>query len=209
MNQYKRIGDMLLDMGLLTPEQLEQAAEAQRRTNLRFGEVITALGFASEERIARCLAEQYGYELADLHTLTPDPAALQVVTPLYALSHLVLPIRLESDQLLCVLADPLDLPMTDALGASLRRRIEIQVAPPSKLYEAIVKHYDLPVDEDAPVPRPARRIAHLALAETAPPPEKPKRKSRLDVQEDRDELLQALGEIAEKRGPKPWLRSGQ
>lgn len=206
MSSYKRIGEMLLDRGLIDSEQLEKVAEAQKRTGLRFGEVVTSLGIVEEETIALCLGEQYGFEAADL-SQAPEPSALAIVTPLFALSHMVLPLRIDDETLVCAVADPLDLPTTDALGRTLHRRLEIRVAPPSKLYDAIVRHYDLPVDEETAANRPLKRGAHLLLEEN-PALDSPKKRrvARPDAQEDRENLLQSLAELGEERKSGFWQK---
>jgi len=70
--QRRRIGDILVDSGVITPEQLTKALEWQRRTRDRLGRVLVELDMASERQIADALAEQRKVIAAEL---TGKPAA--------------------------------------------------------------------------------------------------------------------------------------
>lgn len=143
MIQYKRIGEMLLESGLITAEQLELALKTKLESNLRFGEVLTALGFVTEDQVTECLANQYGYPVADLAFVTPEPEAVAMIPSITALSGLVLPVRVTDDRFYCIIADPLDVPTTDALLRIAGRPVDICLANPTDLFDVIVKAYGL------------------------------------------------------------------
>jgi type IV pilus assembly protein PilB len=58
--QRRRIGDILRESGVVTPDQLTQALERQRKTRERLGRVLVDLGMATERQIAQDLADQLG-----------------------------------------------------------------------------------------------------------------------------------------------------
>ncbi|MBS1715375.1 MAG: hypothetical protein JST30_13680 [Armatimonadetes bacterium] len=190
MVQYKRIGEMLLDAGLITPDQLDVAMKTKMGSTLRFGEILTALGFVSEEQVTQCLADQYGYRLADLTHAEPEKEALELVPSITALSGLVLPMKVTDDRFYCIIADPLDIPMTDSLFRMAGRPVEFALAPPSPLFDAISNAYGL---------NPAKRRKSLAPDQKPRPIENKrvgvKRKMKIDKQEDTFALLAALGSM--------------
>ena len=191
MVQYKRIGEMLLDSGLITPDQLGVAMKTKMGSTLRFGEILTALGFVSEEQVTQCLADQYGYRLADISHVEPEKEALELVPSITALSGLVLPMKVTDDRFYCIIADPLDIPMTDSLFRMAGRPVEFALAPPSLLFDAITDAYGL---------KPANRRQSVAPAHSKPKSivnkrVGVKRKMKIDKQEDTFALLAALSSL--------------
>ena len=186
MNQYKRMGDMLLEKGLLTSVQLGRALECQETTRRRFGEVVVSLGFVEEHEITSCLAEQYDLPIANLNEIKSSPEVLQLITPTFALRHLFLPVSISETEIVGVIADPIDIDATDAVTQAVGKRLRLSIAPPTALFEFIAKTYAIP----------AKR-RQLEVEE--PTAEKPKRKMRIDKQTDRQELLNSLRAMKNKR----------
>jgi hypothetical protein len=178
MKQYKRIGDWLIDCGLIDESQLYEAIEAQQGTGIRLGEMVVKMGFVSENAITAGLAEQYELEIVDAPMkLRPQKEALRLISPTFALARLVLPYKLDSSHLECVVVDPIDFSTTDELNRLVSRRIELRLARPTELYQAIIKHYKFP----------------LRVVEGGAPAGKP---IATDPQSDRRELLMVLENAA-------------
>jgi type IV pilus assembly protein PilB len=182
MPTYQRMGELLLAKGLITRDQHQRATEAQARSNRRFGEVIVALGFAEEGAITRCLAEQYDLPIADLDSLSPTSEALKLVSSLFAVTKLFLPVCLENQVLSAVIYDPIDLQLTDDIARSTGYRLQLAIAPPSALSDKIAQSYDLMLT------RPKEPL----VLEGDAAPAKRKRRTKIDPQADRRELLEAL-----------------
>ncbi|MFI5387540.1 MAG: hypothetical protein ACHQ50_15640 [Fimbriimonadales bacterium] len=172
------MGEILLAKGLITQEQLERAIEARSRTDLLFGEVLVVLGFAEEEAITRCLAEQFDLPIASLETINPSADALGLVSSFFALTRLFLPVQISDATLVAVISDPIDLDLTDRMARDTGRRLSLSIASPSALTKKIARCYEL-----API-KPIDTTQHAAP--------KPKRRTKIDVQTDRHELLVAL-----------------
>lgn len=186
MNQYKRMGDLLVGKGLLTPVQLGRAIECQETTRRRFGEVVVSLGFVEEHEITACLAEQYDLPVANLGEIKSSAEVLQLISPTFALRHLFLPVSISETEIVGVIADPIDIDATDAVTQAVGKRLRLSIAPPTALFEFIAKTYAIP----------AKR-RQLDAEDT--PAEKPKRKMRIDKQADRQELLNSLRAMKTKR----------
>ncbi len=140
---FWRLGELLVANGVITNLQLSVALAAQRTSNRRLGEIIIERGFASEEQIAQCLAQQYGYELMDPLQLSPEPEALHAVDPDFAVTHNLLPVRKERGALLCVVADPLDVETTDVVARRVGLPVKLAISPRGKLQQAIRYAYGL------------------------------------------------------------------
>lgn len=184
MVQYKRIGEILLEKGLISPRQLEAALRMQLRTGLRFGEILTSTGKVSEEQIVQCLAEQYDYAVAEPESVTPSEKALGLIDRGFALSRLVLPVAVEDGVLGCIISDPVDIAVTDTLAQSLHLRLSFALAPPTRLLQAIERAYG--------IERAAEVAAPESAAITAKALPKVKRLMRVQPQKDREALLSDL-----------------
>ncbi len=170
-NAYLRLGEMLLERGLLTRRRLNAALRQQQSSGGRLGEILVSKRFLTQQTLTEILAAQYGYAVADLEVQTPEPEALAMLDGAEALRHGVLPLRLRSSELECALADPLDLPMTDALAQRANMPVRVFLAAPDQLNAAIRTAYG------------------FGRSET-----KARRRMKIDAQEDRAALLAALHE---------------
>ncbi len=194
MSRYQRVGDWLVERGVITEADRDRAIEVQKQTNSRFGEVLVSLGIISEEKIVDCLAEQYDLPRANLNEIQPTQTALRLVSPTFALSRLILPVMVTDHEFHCVICDPLDITGTDYLTKALGKRLIISLAGATEIFEAIAKNYAIPSAKKSPEPQEA-----TAPATSEKPDSKPKAKStraprpvKVDRQSGRDELLTAM-----------------
>jgi len=104
-----RLGQILVEAGLITQAQLRQALDEQRKTGERIGQVVRNMGLASPEGIAAALAQQLDIEFIRLDKLTHDEAVLLHVPEALARKYQVIPIRAEGRTLILGMVDPLDL----------------------------------------------------------------------------------------------------
>jgi type IV pilus assembly protein PilB len=155
MKRYRRLGEMLQDRGILTHDQLEQALKVYRKEyepcERRIGEALTELGMATEEDVTSCLAEQYELPVVDPLQVNPSPDALHSIPRIVAMGRLILPISLDESEYRCVVADPIDVELTDALNRTIGRKIRMSLATPSKLRRRIAECFDQ-VRPEAPAP---------------------------------------------------------
>ena len=91
--ETKRLGDQLLDAGLVTEDQIGIAITEQKRTQKPLGQLFTDLGFVSEAVMRDILSEAQGQESIDLGNVVPDPEAIALVSKNLAARCLCLPIR--------------------------------------------------------------------------------------------------------------------
>ncbi len=142
-------GEILLERGLITPEQLDQALELRSRTNFRIGECLVHLGFIEEHAITRCLSEQYDLPIADLSKVVPSARALGLMPCSFALSRLILPLDIVDNVLGAIISDPIDIESSDEVIRNTGYRLELWLAPAGALSEAIARWYSLSQGEYA------------------------------------------------------------
>jgi type IV pilus assembly protein PilB len=141
----RRLGEVLVDSGVLTREQLEQALRAQREDpggRRRLGEVITELGFADEVQIARALSDQLRLPFVDLASMAMSEAALRALPRHVAVRLQVVPVALAHDVLTVAMSDPTNVVAMDDIRISTGlAQIRATVATASDLREAVNRHY--------------------------------------------------------------------
>jgi len=114
--QRKRIGDILIESGVITPAQLQDALSRQRKTRERLGRILVEMKAATERQIAQALADQLGLRLVNVAGVRVDPAAVKLVPEVLARKRRLVPVALDGDALVVAVADPLDLYALDDVG---------------------------------------------------------------------------------------------
>ncbi len=148
----KRLGQILIESGQLTPEKLDLALSEQRQTGEKLGVVLQRLGICSEKQIARTLAGQAGVECVELIGLEIAPAALTLVERAYAEKRALLPLQVKASSLVVAMANPLDLATIDELTRMTGKYIEVVHAPDSEVADAIVRYYGVSGDGADAIP---------------------------------------------------------
>src|SRR5687767_2941047 len=115
--ERKPLGQLLLDKGLVKPEQLERALEEQRRSNHQklLGEVLVELRFCSEDQITEALAQAYGVPYARISPKIADPKIIAVLPKEFLEKHQVLPLFLVEGKLTVAVPEPANLFLFDEI----------------------------------------------------------------------------------------------
>lgn len=104
----KRLGDFLMENGLLDHQDLKRALDEQRRSGKKLGEVLVDLRMVSESLLVQTLATQLGYQAIELETTPIDPEVIMLIPEHLARKHHVIPVKFEGRCLTVAMADPLD-----------------------------------------------------------------------------------------------------
>lgn len=116
-----RLGDLLIEKGLLTQDQLRIALHEQRTIGKPLGETLISLGFVSEVAMRGALAENLGEQAISLKNIAADPKALSYISKQVAKRHHLFPVsyNAERKELLIASADPNDIVAADQVNALL------------------------------------------------------------------------------------------
>jgi type IV pilus assembly protein PilB len=130
----KKIGEILIEWGKVTPTQLDQAAGIAKGTGKRIGESLIEAGFAKEEDVAKALAAQFDMEYLDLEAPDADRRIdLSLVSEDLVRKHLILPLGKAGGRLKLAVHDPMDLELLDLLRFRLNCEIDTAVAAKSSI----------------------------------------------------------------------------
>ena len=149
----RRIGEVLVEQGALTPDQLEAALEAQKaaqrdRRRVRLGTLVVELGYASERQVASALAGALSLEVVDLTAMPVDQGIARMLPRGVAERHLVLPIRRnETGQIVVACADPTNVIALDDVKVHIGvASLQLAVAPESQLRDLLARIWSLSED---------------------------------------------------------------
>ncbi|HEX6645508.1 MAG TPA: type IV-A pilus assembly ATPase PilB [Gemmatimonadales bacterium] len=137
----ERLGQILIEEGLLTREKLGQALAEQKATKHRLGYCLVKLGLVQELEITKVLARQYRMPAVDLSRFDVDPRILRLIPADLALKSVVLPLKREGRTLTVAMADPTDLGLLEDLKFITRYDLFPVIAGEYTLRTLIEKHY--------------------------------------------------------------------
>jgi type IV pilus assembly protein PilB len=172
----KKIGECLIQAGLITERDLQVALAEHKKTGERVGAVLVRLNLATEKQITKALAYQLGFPYVSLAEEPPDPGAIVLISREVALKRVCVAVRLEKNLLTVAMSDPLLFSLVQDLEFQTGYRIKQVVATRSDIIQAIESGYpdkaltkysrssDLVPEE----PRPAARATERTAASLVP-----------------------------------------
>lgn len=137
----KKVGEVLLEAGLITPEQLENSLKLQKGKNKRIGKILVELGYVNEDQIAEAISKQLSIPLVDCKKFTVTQELIALVPKEIAEKKSVLPLELRDKTLLLAMADPLDWQTVDDMRFRTGLKISIAVSSETCIVDAIEKVY--------------------------------------------------------------------
>ena len=136
-----RIGELLLKEKRITPEQLQQALNAQRQNGGKLGNSLVSLGLVKDEEITALLSKQYGVPAIALDKFEIDPAVLRLVPSETAQKYHVLPLSRSGATLTIAMTDPTNVFAMDDIKFMTGYNVEPVVASETAVVEAINRYY--------------------------------------------------------------------
>jgi type IV pilus assembly protein PilB len=137
----KQLGDVLLEGGQITPEQLNSAVEEQRRLGRSLGKVLVDLGVLTESQLVVALATQIGMRFVDLSDHPVDISAVALVPEGVCRRHTALPIGYEDGKLVVAMADPANVFAVDDMRTVSGYEIRPVVATRPDVLEALNRYH--------------------------------------------------------------------
>ena len=136
-----RLGDLLIQQGLLTEEQLKFALDEQKRSGRKLGRIVVESSFVTEEAISQALARQLQAPFVDLKHFNPKPELINLLPEAQARRYRAVVLEEANGRLRVGFVDPTDLQAYDDILRLLRRDIEIAVVAESQVLALIDRVY--------------------------------------------------------------------
>ena len=138
----KQLGEILVERGLITRVQLEEALKMQKEQNVLFGEALIELKFTTEEIIVQALTAQYGFPYLPLANYEIAPEVLSVVPLNLCKKHCLIPIDKIGKSLTLAMANPLNLTALEDVELVTNCMVQAFVSTATDIKSAIKRYYE-------------------------------------------------------------------
>ena len=139
----RRLGQVLVDLGFISDDQLEMLLEEQdRQPGEKIGKVAEELGLVTDEQVAQGLAEQMGMQVVNLEEFELSDELRDEVTETMAQMYRIIPVQREDNALTIATCDPQNLTVQDELRTFLGLDIRTVVATEREVQAALEKNYN-------------------------------------------------------------------
>jgi type IV pilus assembly protein PilB len=137
----RKIGELLLQEGLVSPEQLSRALEDQQHSGERLGAILIRLGYINEEELVEFLARQFHVPQVSLAKLTVAKEVISLIPLDIAQKYQAIPFGLVGNTLNVAMADPGNLFMIDDIRFLTRKSIQVHVTSEGAVKKVIAQHF--------------------------------------------------------------------
>ena len=146
----KRLGEILLERRVITPQQLEQALARQKAQGGLLGQLLVELGATSEEEVALALTAGYALPYLPLNNYDIGAEVIKLIPEQLARQHCVVPIDRVGNSLTVAMADPSNLHAIEEMELLTGCVLQIFVSTASEIRKAIERGYKRPAPATAP-----------------------------------------------------------
>ncbi len=139
----KRLGDLLLEGGLISKEQLDEALEIQKKTGEKLGQILLNHDYVTQQDIIKVLEFQLGIPHVELETYDIDPSACMFVSESLAKRYDLIPIQIDNGVLIVAMSDPLNVFAIDDIKMFSGMEVRPVLATLKDINKAIDKYYSV------------------------------------------------------------------
>lgn len=139
----KKIGDLLVENGFITPEQLHGALKEQASTGNRLGNILIDKGFVTEDQLVHTISERLGIKRISLSSLVIDPEIIKLVPVEVSRRYILIPIFSIGDSLTLAMSDPLNIIAVEQVKYSTSMNIKRVVSSSREIKDAIDQYYSV------------------------------------------------------------------
>ncbi|WP_302328580.1 GspE/PulE family protein [Salirhabdus salicampi] len=181
-----RLGDLLVESGVISKDQLMQALD-EKESHQKIGDILLQKGYITELQLVEVLEFQLGIPRVSLYNYPFDTSLFKLITKEFAKRNLVIPLKKEVDKLYVAMADPMDYFVINDLRLSTGFNIEPLIATKDDIIRCVAKYYEvddfqtelgddveeeedvqsLVDDEDSPVVKLVNQLIQQAVIQNA------------------------------------------
>jgi general secretion pathway protein E len=137
----KRLGERLVELKVITPEELAQALDDQKAKNGRIGEILVNQGVIDSDNMLKILSEQLDVPLVDLKSREIQPKAIALITEDIARKSLLIPLEFDEDSLSLAMAYPDDIQAIREISIRTGKKVQTYLAGVKDINNAIDLYY--------------------------------------------------------------------
>ncbi|MCX7926676.1 MAG: ATPase, T2SS/T4P/T4SS family [Candidatus Omnitrophica bacterium] len=120
----KKIGELLIEKGLITPSQLNEALMEQKMSGGKLGEIIVRRGWASREAVEKCLNMQKGITAFNLSSYIIEPEVIRLIPEFFARKYKIMPVFIVESTLTVAMVDPTNVYVIDEIQRLTKLNVE-------------------------------------------------------------------------------------
>jgi len=139
----KKIGELLLEKGFITPQQLEKSLKEQALSGRRLGEILVERDYISEDQLIDTISERLSIPRVSLSSMVIDPNVVQRVSVELARRYTLIPIFEIGNTLTLAMSDPLNILAIEEIKYRTGRNIKRAVASSTEIKDAIDQYYSV------------------------------------------------------------------
>jgi type IV pilus assembly protein PilB len=136
-----RLGELLVRENMISPQQLQQAQDEQKKTGGRLGASLVKMGMVDEQELLNFLSKQYHVPSINLEEFQVDVEVVKLITEEVAVKHQVIPVHRSGSSLVCAMADPSNIYAIDDIKFLTGYNVEVVVASEGQIAKSIEKFY--------------------------------------------------------------------
>ncbi|MGI6227732.1 MAG: GspE/PulE family protein, partial [Peptococcales bacterium] len=140
MKKHKKLGDMLVDSGVITLAQLEEALKKQKGTDKKLGQVLIEQGIVTEGKILETLESQLGISSVNLNNYSLNREIVQSISEELIRRHQIFPYKIEGNNIYLAMVDPLDFMAIDDIVLSTGKNVIPSIATETDI-EAVIGRF--------------------------------------------------------------------
>ena len=137
----KSFGDFLVQLGVLTPEQLKKVILEQRQGGERLEQILIRKGMVKEEVVFQCLADYFNLPYVDLDTYLIDDQIVKLIPEDMARRHILIPLFKIGNTLTVAMDNPLNILALDEVRNKVKTDVEITISTEKKIKKAVEQYY--------------------------------------------------------------------
>ncbi len=143
----KKLGEVLIESGLISEEQLQKALSIQKEKKQKLGTVLIHEGFVTKEQITEALSTKLKIPVILCHEMHIDDSLKKIVSKEAALENLIFPVELKNNVLTLAMADPLDYKTIDNIAFKNNIRVKEVISYDWSIKKAIEENYEERLEE--------------------------------------------------------------
>jgi hypothetical protein len=159
----KRLGEILIEQGVLTKEQLQRALDLQKQETGLIGEILIRHKMLKEEDIVIALATQFNYPYLSVENFAINPEAIKIIPEELVQRYLFVPVDKVNNVLTIIMADPSNDAAIREIETVSQSRVQAFVGTVTEIQTALRKHYrTIRLEEEL---SPSEKVSQLSFGQ--------------------------------------------
>ena len=128
MAKKKNYIDILLEQGVISPDQIREAENMAKQSGENVPDCIVRLGYASGEQVMKAVAQEHGHQYIELAEVTIPTHVVELVPESVARENIIMPMHEDNGALMVLVSNPQDFETLEKLRFILNRHIDVAVS---------------------------------------------------------------------------------